>query len=204
VSPRSKSPVRRVFRNALMASVLTAVLTASGSLRPASAQGHSLKKVGGKHATQSERVHETDGSRHKHQKRNFRDKLVASARSLRSTQRATSADSESLASVYSDQDTATREKMNPHDMTAAHRTLPFGTKVTDVNRRNGRSAVVRINDRGPFVNGRVIDLNPAAADALDLDSLAPVVLIADSMVGEPQLALANLSPRPPNGPNVFT
>jgi rare lipoprotein A len=188
VSPRSKSPVRRVFRNALMASALTAVLTASGSIRPASAHGHSLKKVDGKHATQSERVHETNSSRHKDQKRSFRDKLVASARSLRSAQRATSADSEGLASVYSNQDTASGEKMNPDDMTAAHRTLPFGAKVTVVNRRNGRSAVVRINDRGPFVNGRVIDLSPAAADALDLDGLAPVVLIVDRMVGEPKLA----------------
>ena len=53
--------------------------------------------------------------------------------------------------------------MNSGAMTAAHRTLPFGSKVTVVNRSNGRSAVVRINDRGPFVHGRVIDLSPAAA-----------------------------------------
>jgi rare lipoprotein A len=90
--------------------------------------------------------------------------------------------------------------MNPDDMTAAHRTLPFGTKVTVVNRRNGRSAVVRINDRGPFVNGRVIDLSPAAADALDLDGLAPVFLFVDNLVGEPQLAaqlpLTNSEPIP--------
>jgi hypothetical protein len=106
VSPRSKLPVRRVLRNALMATALTAVLTVSGSIRPASAHGHSLKKVDGK---QSERVHETDSSRHKHPKRKFRDKLVAPAR-LRFAQRATSADSEGLASVYSDQDTASGEK----------------------------------------------------------------------------------------------
>jgi rare lipoprotein A len=186
VSPRSKSPVRRVFRNALMASALIAV-AANGSIRVASAHGH--KKVDGKHATQSARDVETNGSLHKCQRRSLRDKLVASAsHSLRSEQKATSADSEGLASVYSDHNTASGEKMNPHDMTAAHRTLPFGTKVTVVNRRNGRSAVVRINDRGPFVNGRVIDLSPAAAHALDLDGLAPVVLIVDSRVGEPQSA----------------
>jgi Lytic transglycolase len=52
---------------------------------------------------------------------------------------------------------------------AAHRTLPFGTKVTVVNHNNGRSAVVRINDRGPFVRGRVIDLSPAAGRALGVD-----------------------------------
>ena len=67
--------------------------------------------------------------------------------------------------------------MSPGGMTAAHRTLPFGTKVTVVNRHNGRSAVVRINDRGPFVRGRVIDLSPAAARVLGVDGLVPVSLI---------------------------
>jgi len=61
-------------------------------------------------------------------------------------------------------------------MTAAHRSLPFGTHVTVVNRHNGRSVVVRINDRGPFVRGRVIDLSPAAARALGVDGLASVSL----------------------------
>ena len=56
-----------------------------------------------------------------------------------------------IASVYGGQQTASGETMNSGDMTAAHRTLPFGTKVTVVNHNNGRSAVVRINDRGPFV-----------------------------------------------------
>ena len=58
-----------------------------------------------------------------------------------------------LASVYSDARTANGERMRPDTMTAAHRTLPFGTQVTVFNRHNGRSAVVRINDRGPFVRG---------------------------------------------------
>ena len=70
--------------------------------------------------------------------------------------------------------------MNSGAMTAAHRMLPFGTKVTVVNRSNGRSAVVRINDRGPFVHGRVIDLSPAAAQALKVNGLAPVSLIVES------------------------
>jgi rare lipoprotein A len=61
-------------------------------------------------------------------------------------------------------------------MTAAHRTLPFGTQVTVVNSRNGRSVMVRINDRGPFVHGRVIDLSPAAAHAIGVNGLAPVSL----------------------------
>jgi rare lipoprotein A len=61
--------------------------------------------------------------------------------------------------------------------TAAHRTLPFGTEVTVVNRGNGRTAVVRINDRGPFVHGRMLDLSPAAGRALGVSGLAPVSLI---------------------------
>jgi rare lipoprotein A len=81
-----------------------------------------------------------------------------------------------IASVYSDADTASGERMNPATMTAAHRTLPFGTRVSVHNRRTGLTVVVRINDRGPFVRGRVIDLSPAAARALGVDGLAPVSL----------------------------
>jgi len=66
--------------------------------------------------------------------------------------------------------------MNSAAMTAAHRTLPFGTRVTVVNQHNGRSAVVRINDRGPFIRGRVIDLSAAAARVLGINGLAPVSL----------------------------
>jgi rare lipoprotein A len=81
-----------------------------------------------------------------------------------------------IASVYSDGATASGEHMNPSAMTAAHRSLPFGTHVTVTNRSNGRSVVVRINDRGPFVHGRVIDLSPAAARAIGFSGLAPVSL----------------------------
>jgi rare lipoprotein A len=56
--------------------------------------------------------------------------------------------------------------MNPAAMTAAHRTLPFGTRVKVTNRKNGRSVIVRINDRGPFVRGRMLDLSRAAANKL--------------------------------------
>ena len=64
--------------------------------------------------------------------------------------------------------TASGERMNPAAMTAAHRTLPFGSKVIVTNQRNGKSVVVRINDRGPFIRGRVIDLSKAAANKLGL------------------------------------
>lgn len=62
--------------------------------------------------------------------------------------------------------TASGERCNPNDLTAAHRTLPFGTKVEVRNLGNGRSVVVRINDRGPFVRNRIIDVTRAAATRL--------------------------------------
>ena len=81
-----------------------------------------------------------------------------------------------IASVYAydGEKTANGERASPQKLTAAHRTLPFGTRVRVTNKRNGRSVVVRINDRGPFVRGRVIDLTPAGAKALGFSGLAPV------------------------------
>jgi len=83
-----------------------------------------------------------------------------------------------IASVYaySGSKTASGERANPAGLTAAHRTLAFGTHVRVTNRRNGRSVTVRINDRGPFVRGRVIDVTPAGARALGFSGLAPVTL----------------------------
>lgn len=59
--------------------------------------------------------------------------------------------------------TASGERMNPTTFTAAHKSLPFGSKVKVTNRNNGKTVVVRINDRGPFIKGRVLDLSKAAA-----------------------------------------
>lgn len=72
--------------------------------------------------------------------------------------------------------TATGERFNPEAMTAAHRSLPFGTRVRVTNTRNGRSVVVRINDRGPFIRGRIIDVSTGAARNLGMikSGLAPV------------------------------
>jgi rare lipoprotein A len=64
--------------------------------------------------------------------------------------------------------TANGERFNPNGFTAAHRSLKFGTRVRVTNLRNGRSVVVRINDRGPFVGGRIIDLAYGAAKAVGL------------------------------------
>ena|ERR1700761_2409356 len=76
--------------------------------------------------------------------------------------------------AYSGGRTASGERVSPGALTAAHRTLPFGTLVRVTNERNGHSVVVRINDRGPFVRGRVIDLTPAGARALGFSGLAQV------------------------------
>lgn len=64
--------------------------------------------------------------------------------------------------------TANGETYDQSELTAAHRTLPFNSIVRVTNTRNGRSVVVRINDRGPYVQGRIIDLSKAAADQLDM------------------------------------
>jgi rare lipoprotein A len=64
--------------------------------------------------------------------------------------------------------TATGERYNPQAMTAAHKTLAFGSKVRVINTRSGRTAIVTINDRGPFVRGRIIDLSEAAAAAVGI------------------------------------
>jgi rare lipoprotein A len=72
--------------------------------------------------------------------------------------------------------TANGERYRPDGVTAAHRTLPFGTRVQVSNPRTGRSVTVRINDRGPFVRGRIIDLSRGAKQALGIDGLASVCL----------------------------
>jgi rare lipoprotein A len=86
------------------------------------------------------------------------------------------ADQSGIASVYSYGRAANGERVHAGAMTAAHRSLPFGTMVRVTNRRTSRSVVVRINDRGPFVRGRVIDMTPAAAHAIGFSGLAPVTL----------------------------
>jgi rare lipoprotein A len=83
-----------------------------------------------------------------------------------------------IASVYaySGAKTASGARADPRALTAAHRALPFGTLVKVTNTKNGNSVLVRINDRGPFVRGRIIDVTPAAARQLGFDGLARVTL----------------------------
>lgn len=94
-----------------------------------------------------------------------------------------------IASIYSTESgsgTASGQKLNPGALTAAHRTLPFGTKVKVTNKRNGREVVVTINDRGPFIRGRIIDLTPAGGRALGFSGLTQVTLNIMGRDGEPQ------------------
>jgi rare lipoprotein A len=81
-----------------------------------------------------------------------------------------------IASIYSGGRTANGEVASASGLTAAHRTLPFGTMVRVTNTGTGKSVVVRINDRGPFVKGRIIDLTPAAAHAIGCSGLAAVTV----------------------------
>jgi rare lipoprotein A len=81
-----------------------------------------------------------------------------------------------IASVYSGEQTANGEYALASALTAAHRTLPFGTMVKVTNTQTDRSVVVRINDRGPYIRGRVIDLTPAGARAIGSSGLAQVSL----------------------------
>ncbi len=88
-----------------------------------------------------------------------------------------------IASIYAykGEKTANGERASPGGLTAAHKTLPFNTRVRVTNKQNGRSVIVRINDRGPYVRGRIIDLTPAGARAIGFDNvqgIAPVTVEA--------------------------
>jgi rare lipoprotein A len=72
--------------------------------------------------------------------------------------------------------TASGERFNTHAMTAAHKTLAFGTRVRVTNEKTGRAVVVRINDRGPYAHGRIIDLSQASARAIGIGGVGKVSL----------------------------
>src|ERR1700686_3135485 len=108
--------------------------------------------------------------------------LVAALLQVTLVEPTTAADKKSdecgLASVYStvSEETASGEDTLSGDLTAAHRSLPFGTRVHVENRENGNSAVVRVTDRGPFISGRIIDVSKAAAGELGFSGLTQVCL----------------------------
>jgi rare lipoprotein A len=77
--------------------------------------------------------------------------------------------SQGIASFYTEgTKTASGEKFNTHDLTAAHPTLPFGTRLRVTDVASGRAVTVRVNDRSPYVQGRVVDVSYSAANALGM------------------------------------
>ena len=95
--------------------------------------------------------------------------------------------------------TASGEQMNPSELTAAHRSLPFGTRVLVENLSNGRSVVVRINDRGPFVGGRIIDLSKAAAQSIGMLGTGTVKVRVVTTGGNALAALGEAASKAKNG-----
>lgn len=104
-------------------------------------------------------------------------KSKSAKRRAQTSRSVSSGGSHGIASYYwQPQRVASGGQFNPNALTAAHRTLPFGTRVKVTNKRNGRSVVVTINDRGPFIKGRIIDLSKRAAGVIGMQGagLAPV------------------------------
>ena len=100
-------------------------------------------------------------------------------RALVATNNPSLAGQSGVASIYSTKEglkTASGARLSDLALTAAHRFLPFGSKVRVTNRGNGRTIVVTINDRGPFIRGRIIDLTPAGARALGFSGLTQVTV----------------------------
>lgn len=79
--------------------------------------------------------------------------------------------------------TASGQRFNPHGLTAAHRTLPFGTQLLVMNPHNGKSVTVTINDRGPFVRGVALDLSLGAAKMIGLSGTAAVCMAKAGVAG---------------------
>lgn len=91
--------------------------------------------------------------------------------------------------------TASGERFNPGAMTAAHRSLPFGTRLKLTNLANGASVIVRVNDRGPFIHGRVLDVSHGAARVLGMTGAGTARLHIERIGGGGQIA-ENTAPRP--------
>lgn len=121
-----------------------------------------LAACGGPAAVSNKSEWGTAGSRHPASARTAK-------RILSATKSAARASSHGVASFYKDDtETASGEKFDPHQLTAAHRTLPFGTRLRVTNIETGKSVTVRINDRGPYIAGRSVDLSYSAADTIGM------------------------------------
>jgi len=141
--------------------------------RPASAAAWQC--VGPEVACGASKAAKVTKASYKKQATNVRKASVSARRAARKSGKSTyskasyGGGSSGIASYYwQGQMTASGVRFNPSAMTAAHRTLPFGTRVQVTNHSNGRSVTVTINDRGPFIKGRIIDLSRAAAGAIGM------------------------------------
>ena len=98
--------------------------------------------------------------------------------------------------------TANGEQMNPNELTAAHRSLPFGTRVLVENLSNGQSVVVRINDRGPFIGGRIIDLSKAAAASIGMINAGTAKVRVTTAGGSALAALGEATTKAKDGASL--
>ncbi len=115
-----------------------------------------------------------------------KDKAVAVRKVETEKAYRTTSSQSGMASYYgseSGSQTASGQRFNPSAMTAAHRTLPFGTKVRVTNKNNGKSVIVTINDRGPFIRGRIIDLSTAAAGVIGMKGAGVARVTVDRLGG---------------------
>jgi rare lipoprotein A len=189
---RNQNSQRRSLKTALLTAALTAVVTTGAWTAPSVAKAFSLPDAPNKSAlkrstmddvssfgtayARGSKAHLRRANRIAHRGSGARLTYFYRGGKLNLVNTDHGGGLQGIASIYHDPITANGEHMNPNAMTAAHKSLPFGSLVTVHNKRNGRSATVRINDRGPYVTGRVIDLSPAAARVLGVDGLAPVSL----------------------------
>jgi peptidoglycan lytic transglycosylase len=156
VSPVSTAPVRKISR-------LLVVVLGAASLA-ACAQSSGVRNSGFVSSSRQSSQHDRTASF-------FTSRHVASARKHTPFARHTPATTptQGVASFYTEgQQTASGEKFDTHDLTAAHPTLPFGTRLRVTNVATGKSVTVRVNDRGPYVPGRVVDVSHSAANELGM------------------------------------
>jgi rare lipoprotein A len=155
VSPVSTAPVRKISR-------LLVIVLGAASLA-ACAESSAVRNSGFVSSSRQSSQHDRTASF-------FTSRHVASARKHTPFARHTPATpTQGVASFYTEgQQTASGEKFDTNELTAAHPTLPFGTRLRVTNVATGKSVTVRVNDRGPYVPGRVVDVSHSAANALGM------------------------------------
>ncbi|MGE0053057.1 MAG: septal ring lytic transglycosylase RlpA family protein [Hyphomicrobium sp.] len=175
----------RMLTKALLAIVAGAFVSASGANAATNAWNCTAPAnvCAKKYSKQGTAKHATKKSHKKHYAKSSKNKSHKVAhKSHKKTMKSASygGGQSGVASWYGGKfhgrKTANGERFNQNALTAAHRSLPFGTRVRVTNTSNGNTVVVRINDRGPFVGGRIIDLSRAAASSIGINGVGRVKL----------------------------